>query len=161
MSVIIWLWDHLVYIITESFEPGLHCCIPDIGHVGPDIPHRLANPGRGGHKFGKKSLYLYFKKFIDIFIFIYFINKFWAIFFTSPWAPGTGSGTSRPSRWRPCPWVLHCGCSLQEGLQGPGGGPGGPGQGQGEDDHSSSPHHFSQTGCTLNFNSWRSVDFHF
>ena len=97
----------------------------------------------------KKSLYLYFKKFIDIFIFIYFINKFWAIFFTSPWAPGTGSGTSRPSRWRPCPWVLHCGCSLQEGLQGPGGGPGGPGQGQGEDDHSSSPHHFPQTGCTL------------
>ena len=57
--------------------------------------------------------------------------------------------------------VLHCGCSLQEGLQGPGGGPGGPGQGQGEDDHSSSPHHFPQTGCTLNFNSWRSVDFHF
>ena len=32
----------------------------------------------------KKSLYLYFKKFIDIFIFIYFINKFCAIFLPRP-----------------------------------------------------------------------------
>ena len=32
----------------------------------------------------EKSLYLYFKKFIDIFIFIYFINKFCAIFLPRP-----------------------------------------------------------------------------
>ena len=66
MSVIIWLWDHLVYIITESWYSS--------------------SPRQTWARRSQiwKKVYSYIKKFIDIFIFIYFINKFCAIFLPRP-----------------------------------------------------------------------------